>query len=214
MTHLAGRIIDISRPLQNSMPVWPGDTEFRAEQSMRIDRGDVCNTGHVQMSLHAGTHADSPNHFLATGATLDDVDLSAYIGPVRVIDLRGKTQIAADDLASILQARPERLLIRTDTAPIDSFNPDYAFLLPESATALASVQLRLVGLDTPSVDPFSTGEYAAHATLARAGIVILENLDLRNVESGEYELISLPLRFVGLEASPVRAVLRTPVGHR
>jgi len=202
-------IIDISQPLNEAIATWPGDTEFRPFWVSRLDRGDSCNVGSLTFSLHTGTHLDAPLHFIARGTAAAEIDLAACIGPALVIDLSGVQSILPEHLATVETGDVERLLLKTGTARPERFDPDFAALTPTAAEYLAGAGIRLVGIDTPSVDRSDSKDLSAHKALAKAGVVILENLRLDAVAEGTYELIALPLKLEGMDASPVRAILRT-----
>jgi arylformamidase len=201
-------LIDISPPLSPQIVVWPGDRPFACSWSSRLRNGDSCNVGAVSMSLHTGAHADAPYHFLEEGDTVDAVALDRFVGPCTVVDLSGCARIDAADAARA--ARPgARLLFKTRSDSGGGPFPErFAHFTPEAAEALARAGVLLVGLDTPSVDAFDSKTLDAHKALARGGVAVLEGLDLSRAEAGEYELIALPLRLEGMDASPVRAVLR------
>lgn len=165
------------------------------------------NVGTVKMSLHTGTHADAPFHFLSDGAGIDKIDLQAYIGPARVIDVSGSAQILSAHIEELKQSEVERILFKTGSARIDKFSESFTYFTPEAAQALADLKLKLVGIDTPSVDHPDSQALDSHKIFASAGIAILENLNLSEVAAGDYELMALPLKFSGMDASPVRAVL-------
>jgi len=208
-------LIDISQPLAEGMTVWPGDTEYQPSWTTTLEDSGVVNVGAVTMSLHTGTHADAPKHFRADGLSPDGVDLAAYIGEALVLDLSplgGSLHegITAEILRTALgDQRPERLLCKTVTVVPGGFPEWFAHFTADGAKFLAEHGVRLIGIDTPSVDRVDSKELGAHHVLADAGIAILENLALAHVTAGRYELIALPLKLVGMDASPVRAVLRT-----
>ena len=202
------QILDISPPLSRRIAVWPGDRAFEPQWSMRIEDGASCNVGAVAMSLHTGAHADAPYHFLDDGAPIDAVALERFVGPCTVIGLLGRESIEAVDVAAFA-ARGRRLLVKTRQETDRSTFPErFAHFTPEAAEAVARAGVWLVGVDTPSVDEVDSKTLEAHKALARGGVAILEGLDLTRVEPGDYELIALPLRLEGMDASPVRAVLR------
>ena len=191
-------IIDITRPLDASIVVWPGDTPFATSWTARLDRGDAANVGSVTMSLHTGTHADAPRHVLQSGASIDTI-LEPFIGPALILEATND-QISASALSTLPKVIPPRILFKTGGS---------GFLDAGAARDLVARGVRLVGLDSPSVDSDASETLEAHHVLADAGVVILENLELSAVRPGTYELIALPLRLVGMDASPVRAILRT-----
>lgn len=210
------RILDISRPVRAGIPVWPGDTPFEYRRSWKIGGGCPVNVGQVTMSLHTGAHTDAPYHFDDAGAAIADVDLSKYLGPCVVVDARpaGRGLVPADLPAgteAALRGAP-RLLVRMYAARPTGFDEHLPHLTPEMADWLAARGVVLVGVDSDSMDAFDSKELAAHHRLASHGIAILEGIDLSSVTPGVYDLVALPLRLEGADASPVRAVLVTREG--
>jgi arylformamidase len=204
-------LYDISQELSPATAVFPGDTPFSARTMMRMSDGGSCDVGTITTSVHAGTHADAPAHFLAGGATIDRVPLAAYLGPARLVALalgRGEA-IRPEHLEPLALRGAERLLFSTGTAPDPAvYNLDFAHFSVEAAAMLAGRGLKLVGIDTPSIDRWDSKTLAAHKVFAASGVALLENLVLGHVPPGDYELIALPLRLKDLDSSPVRAVLR------
>jgi len=195
-------IIDISRPLDESFAVFPGDVSFTRSRTMRMDRGDSCNVSALAASAHAGTHVDLPLHY-SSDETLPD--LGVFVGPATVI--------AVDDWEELSshQVKPgRRVLFKTRNSSNSSSNFDNDFFCIDSSVVecLVEMQAVLIGVDGPSVDPVTSTTLDNHHALHRAGITILENLDLLQVEPGDYELIALPLKIPGADATWVRAVLR------
>ncbi len=209
------KIIDISQPLAPGITVWPGDIPFESKWSATLEETGVVNVGAVTMSLHTGTHADAPKHFQADGLSPAEIDLDIYIGEALVLDLSPlggslREGITPDMLETALgDARPERLLCKTGTVVPGGFPDWFAHFTAGSARFLTNRGVRLVGIDTPSVDRVDSKDLGAHNVFADAGIAIIENLVLGHVTRGRYELIALPLKLVGMDASPIRAVLRT-----
>lgn len=204
------RLIDISRVINESTAVWPGDTTFTRRAVMAMSAGCSCDVNTFTFSAHTGTHADSPRHFLAHGLDSAASALEPYVGRCLVVAAMDARCIRPEDLAGIDIHREERILFKTPR-PLrdDEWRNDFAFLAPEAAALLADGGARLVGLDTPSVDPMTSKTLDAHKLLAAGGVAILESLRLDHVQPGRYELLALPLRIEGADASPVRAVLRT-----
>jgi arylformamidase len=157
-----------------------------------------------------GTHADAPFHFLPGSPGIGDCDLDPYVGPCWVLDGPRQGQILPEHFADVDLARHPRLLVRTRAEDRIDFEEDFVSLSVDAARELRERGARLIGLDTPSMDPFESQEMLAHHALLEGGIALLENLLLAEVKPGPYELIALPLRWPGLDASPVRAVLRAP----
>ncbi len=164
------------------------------------------------MSSHCGTHTDAPLHFVQGAPAIADVALDAYLGPCRVIDVTSIGEPPLVDPRSLARehlAGAQRILLRTARTHDGSrFDPRFTALGTAAARALVDAGIRLVGVDTPSMDHASSRELEAHHLLLEGGVAILENIDLSCVEPGEYELIALPLRIVGGDSSPVRAILR------
>ncbi len=208
---MAGRALwDISPAIRQGMPVWPGDTKFDAQRTWRLDASCPVNVSKITLSTHTGAHADAPFHYHAAGARADELDLALYIGPCRVIDATGAgKRIEPGDLAPHLDGAVERVLVRTyAVAPQDSWDPDFRAMAPGAIDRLADYGIVLVGVDTPSLDPEQSKSMDAHRAVRRHGLAILEGLVLDGVPAGDYELIAPPLKLAGLDAAPVRAVLR------
>jgi arylformamidase len=206
-------LYDISRPLGPATEVWPGDAPFETSWTMRIRAGDPVNLAVARLSLHTGTHADAPFHADDAGADIGSLSLDPFVGPADLHDVPNHRPIGEGLLAEILVRRPgvERLLLRSGAwSGGPAFPRRFTYLEPDAAILLASSGIRLIGTDAPSVDPFDSTALPSHRILARAGIAILENLALDAVPEGSYELIALPLRLLGADGSPVRAVLRAP----
>lgn len=206
-------MIDISIALAPGTPEWPGDTPFSCGWTWRIASGESVNVSTVTSSPHVGTHADAPLHVRDGAAGSDRLPLEAFLGPVVVVNITGHAgTIERQALRDAgLDVTPRRLLLRTDrTIAGGSFPPDWPALSAACAAELAADGLLLLGVDCPSVDERSSTELAVHHALFDGGAFILENLDLTQAPSGRYELVAPPLKLGGLDAAPVRAVLRTP----
>lgn len=203
------KLHDITRPLFSGMPVWPGDTPAEFDFSLTKAGGYSVNVGRWRLSAHTGTHADAPYHYNDAGAPLDQLPPDLYVGPARVLDVRGHAELSPALLAPHDLAGTPRVLFRTDTWTDPARFPDrWPVLTPDAPAWLAARGVRLVGMDVPSVDQIDSKDLPIHHALDAAGIVILENLDLAAIRPGRYELIALPLRVRGGDGSPVRAVLR------
>jgi arylformamidase len=204
------KIIDISRRLENGMPVWPGDTAFHYEVSWSKAESGSVNVGSLSMSTHTGTHVDAPFHFDDHGKRIIELDLDLYIGPARVLDMSGKDSIGAKDLENVDLEGIQRVLFRTVAwQNAAEFPEKIPHLEADLGPFLAERGIRLIGVDVPSVDPIDSKDLQAHHSLNENGIHILESVLLDEVEPGDYELIALPLPLVEGDGSPVRAVLRS-----
>lgn len=204
------RIHDISRPLSAETPAWPGDAPLDVRWVARRGDGDPVNLSTVMMSPHLGTHVDAPRHVHDDGAPVDALDLDLFVGPARVVrvqpDERGR--VDERDLRGIDPADPPRVLLATGSHPDPRVWPDrFAGLTVEAAAWLADRGCRLVGIDSPGIDPPDAEDLPVHHRLRTGGVIWMEGLDLSNVMPGVYRLVALPLRLVGLDASPVRAIL-------
>ena len=203
-------LYDISPPIGADLAVWPGDTPPSREVLMEIARGHSVTLSTLRATVHLGAHADAPSHYLADGSAIDTRDLDLYLGPCRVVTARADDSGLVCPEAIAVGLDVPRIVIRTGSFPDPNrFSEDFAALAPELIDRLASEGVLLVGIDTPSVDPFFSKTLDSHHALARHDMAVLEGLVLEGVPDGLYELIALPLRLVGFDASPVRAVLRT-----
>jgi arylformamidase len=202
-------LIDISRRLEDGMPVWPGDTNFSFQLGWTKEESGSVNVGKLTLSTHTGTHIDAPFHFDENGKRVIDLDPNLYVGIAKVIELIEVDSIKRLDLEAFQFDGVERLLIKTNSWKNDSVFPErIPHIEKDAAEFLHEKGVKLVGVDVPSVDPLDSKELEAHHALHHAGIHILESIDLRNVTPGEYELIALPLPLTDADGSPVRAVLR------
>jgi arylformamidase len=206
-------IIDITVPLTTEMPIWPGSKGIRITPTRSMDKGDSDNVSRLDCNLHTGTHVDAPRHFLQNGTTIEQLPLDVFVGPSYVVHLPDAADITAGDLDDLnLPSGIERLLLRTRnselwTAEITEFRKDFVALTYDAAQWIVDKGIRLIGVDYLSVQRFSD-DARTHQILLGADIIALEGLNLSDVKSGFYELICLPLRLAGAEASPVRAILR------
>ncbi len=210
------KLYDITRPLHNALAPWPGDTAFHYERKWEMSAGAPVNVGAVTMGVHNGTHADAPCHFLPDEIGIDALPLEIFCGPAVVVDLAGRAdrcapiRLAELEPAAADLARAPRLLLKTGAWPDETrFPAAIPVLAPDVPAWLGARGVLLIGLDVPSVDAIDSKTLPTHHALARAGVSILESLDLRAVPAGVYELIALPLKIVGGDAAPVRAVLRS-----
>jgi arylformamidase len=223
------RVIDISQPVGTATACFPGDVPFSREVTLSYSESKVINLTSFKMSPHVGTHADAPVHIKGSlsvrageesaGGSGDDttagvMPLTPFLGRTYVMDLTPLTgpiggSAILEQLADLAQEEEiKRVLFKTrNTIRHDLFEDDYAYIGQDTAEQLGKLGFLLTGLDTPSVDHTQSKDLATHHILDRFNLCWLENLDLSAVEEGEYELIALPLKFMELEASPVRAVL-------
>jgi arylformamidase len=215
------RIYDISRSLSNDLAPWPGDTPFHFELKWKMAEGATVNVGAVNMGVHNGTHADAMFHFDEGGDSIDRMPLDAYVGDAVVVDLTGLFGRAGDagdrtrqievsdlDAASASLEQAPRLLLKTGVWKDSKVFPDWIPVIARDVSDwLRERNVKLLGLDLPSVDPMEAKKLTNHYALAAARIAIVESLDLSDVEAGTYRFAALPLKVAGGDAGPVRAIL-------
>ncbi|MGN6831119.1 arylformamidase [Paucibacter sp. M5-1] len=203
------RLWDISPVVASDSPLFPGDEPYALRWTARLSPQCPVNLSAITMSPHVGAHADAPLHYADGVASAAEVDLDAYLGPCRVIHAIGcGPLIRIAHLQHATADLPQRVLVRCCERADTVWNPDFTAYAPETVEWLAAQGVRLIGLDTPSVDPASSKSLDSHQQLLRLDLRVLENLVLDEVAEGDYELIALPLKLAGACASPVRAVLR------
>jgi len=204
------KLWDISPPVAPGSPVFPGDTPYAQEWSATLSPGNPVNVSRITLSPHVGAHADAPLHYDPAGAPIGALDLEPYLGRCRVIHAIGKGPLVQwEHLEHAAGDLPPRLLVRTyESAPVDRWDNELAAYAPETIERLAALGVKLVGIDTASIDPAHSKALESHQVIRRLGLRVLENLVLDGVPEGDYELIALPLKLMTADASPVRAVLR------
>lgn len=204
------KIIDISPVITENTGVWPGDTPLTRQVLCDIRKDSHLDLSTLHSTVHIGAHADAPRHYHVDGKTMEQVSLEPYLGRCWVVSVVGKRQIERQDCESAVGAGAKRILFRTLSQPDPQiFSEVFTSISAEAMEYMGKAGVVLVGLDTPSVDPFNSKDLPAHKMLHRYSIVNLEGLVLQHVDDGIYELIALPLRLHGFDASPVRAILRT-----
>lgn len=200
---------DISPPLSAVTPVWPGDTPFSAATTWAIADGCPVHVSRITLSTHTGAHCDAPSHYDVTGQSIDAVALDIYLGPCRVISCIGVGVVEPEHIAHALANAPPRVLLHTyAAAPLDQWDANFPTVAAGTIALLAAHGVVLVGIDSPSLDPQESKTLDAHHAVRQHNMAILEGVVLDDVADGDYELIALPLKLRGLDASPVRAILR------
>ncbi len=209
-----GVIYDISPALTPDIAVFPGDTSLSCETLLRVEDGDPVTLSTLHTTVHVGAHIDGPNHYESGADGVESWSLERCIGPCRVVHVkvpRGD-RVTPDMLPSECLDQ-QRVLIATGTYPDPThFNTDFCGLHPDTVDWMQRHGVELVGVDTPSVDPAHSTTLDAHQRFRVHGMTILEGLVLSEIPSGVYELIAAPLKLIGFDGSPVRAVLRTLSG--
>jgi arylformamidase len=211
------KIWDISRTLSNEFAEWPGDEPFHYHLTNEIAKGASVNLGAVSMSVHNGTHADARFHFETNGESIEKAPLGLYLGAATVVDLsqsfsrlKEKHLITLDDLRPDAEeiAAMSRLLVKTGRWSDSTVFPQKIPVLAADVPVwLQKNGVKLLGVDLPSVDDIDSKSLQNHHALARAGIAIIESLDLSDVAPGVYNFAALPLKIAGADGAPVRAVL-------
>ena len=206
------RIHDISLLISETLPVWPGDPPVRITQPQHLERGDEATVSHLEMGAHTGTHVDAPAHFIAGGATMEALDLNLLVGPALVVHALEADALTAEVLEGLdIPPGTQRVLFRTRNSDLwargeTAFARDFVAVTADGARWLVERDVRLIGVDYLSVAPFGDA-VPTHETLLRAGVVIVEGLDLSRIAPGIYQLVCLPLKIAGAEGAPARAIL-------
>jgi arylformamidase len=208
------RTIDVSMPIAPGMPGFPGDPTVAVQPTRRIDRGDPYDLSTWTFGSHVGTHVDPPSHFVRGGVTTDQLDLGILNGPCAVVDVDPASRVVGPADVARIPAGTVRVLFRTGNslrwAREERFFPDYVALAPDAAGPLLARGVRLVGIDALSVELDESGKFPVHHALLGGGALVLEGLRLGETPAGAYELRCLPLRLVGGDGGPCRAVLLAP----
>jgi arylformamidase len=205
-------IYDISLSISETLPVWPGDPPVRITHSSHLDVGDEATVSRLDFGAHTGTHVDAPAHFVAGGKGVDRLDLDLLVGAALVVHVLEASALSADLLESLdIPPATERVLFRTRNSelwarPSDKFDEDFVAITEDGARWLVARGLRLVGVDYLSVAPFHDS-VPTHQILLRAGLIVVEGLDLGQVASGRYQFICLPLKLANGDGAPARAIL-------
>ncbi|WP_342536569.1 arylformamidase [Sporosarcina sp. FSL K6-3508] len=201
--------IDITQLLNKEIAEWPGDTPFSYEVAVSKEQSGSVNIGKLTMSTHIGTHTDAPFHYDDEGLRILDLPIDLYIGRACLIDVTGVDCVTRADLEHVNFVGAERILLRTGSHPTSTKFPECFTVIGEDVGPLLKERgVRLLGVDTPSVDAEDSKELLAHHSLYRNDVIIIENLVLHSLEPGQYELIALPLALAEADGSPVRAVVR------
>ena len=210
----AMKIYDVTVAISEGVPIYEGDPRVKIDGDKSIAGGDAANVSHLCFGAHTGTHVDAPNHFIDGTRRVEDLDLDKLIGPCRVVQIdESVTAIESEHLQDI--AGVERIIFRTRNSafwnhPEAGFRTDFTYITSDAAAVLADSGVKLVGIDYLSVEKFGSHDHPTHVSLLENEIVILEGLDLREVPPGDYELMCLPLKYIGGtgDGAPARTILR------
>ncbi len=204
-------IIDISPEISTEYPVFPGDTQFSHETLLDIKNKDHIHLSSINTTVHIGAHADAPLHYNKSGESIEDRSLNPYWGKCYVFDLSDNGcsgRISPDEINEDLILCP-RIIFKTNSFDHKNWSNEFRSLSPELIELLGKHNVVLVGIDTPSIDPSTSKKLESHAQVYKNNMSVLEGLSLSSVKEGQYELVALPLKMRGLDASPVRAALKT-----
>lgn len=203
---------DISVTYGSEAIDYPGDIQFQRNLRMRMENGDAADVSNLIMSAHSGTHLDLPSHFNPGGKSIDDCQVSDFILPAQVVEIKNPSRIEPYEIRLSTGIEIKALLFKTENSLSGkvcsgTFSEEYVYLSPEAADFCVAKKIRLVGIDYSSVDRFDDESFTIHRTIMKNNIMILEGITLAHVPAGDYTLICLPLKIKLGEASPVRAVL-------
>jgi len=206
---------DITLTISPNMVVWPEDPPISINRVQKLEDGDVANVSRMELSVHTGTHVDAPYHFLHKGATAESLDLKVLVGRAYVLELgEAVKEVTIEHVKnSTIPPRTKRVLFKThnsaqwaQTKRNKGFNKHYVALSPGAAEYLVDRGVKLVGVDYLSVAAFDN-VIPTHEILLKAGVIIVEGLNLSKVSQGRYNFFCLPLKIAGSDGAPARAIL-------
>jgi arylformamidase len=208
------QIYDISLSISEELPTWPGDPTIKIERVQKMENGADANVTHLSMTAHTGTHIDAPYHFLGNDAiTIEQIDLNQLVGRAYMLQISDDIElITANVLKNCgIPPRTKRLLIKTRNSDHwkkqdNLFDENFVAISPDGAQYLINRGIKLIGVDYLSVAPYADGK-PTHKLFLEAGIIIVEGLDLSEITQGRYTLYCLPLKIIGADGSPARAIL-------
>ncbi|MEW5819732.1 MAG: cyclase family protein [Cyanobacteriota bacterium] len=208
-----GNIYDITIPMHSDMPAFPGDEKvFEIYDILKVEQGDAYTIRKIKLLTHTGTHIDAPSHFIPHGRTLDQLDLSKFTGKAMVVKINNQEKVSIDEVGD-LQIEPDIIILfKTRNSQIwkenKNFEEKYVYVTPETAQFLVEKKVKAVGIDYLSIDKY--GEEVkplVHLKLLENDIPIIEGLNLSEVSEGLYRFTCLPLKMIGVDGSPARAIL-------
>lgn len=207
------RIFDVTVPISADLPIYEGDPKARIDICSSIAKGDAANVSEMQFGVHSGTHVDAPNHFIEGTRRVHELDLAKLIGKCRIVELPADAMsVEPEHISAVGDA--ERILFKTRNSafwnePAKGFRKDFTYISPAAAQMLAERGAKLVGIDYLSVEKFGSNDFAAHIALLEKEVVILEGVDLREVPPGDYEILCLPIKYIGGagDGAPARTIL-------
>ncbi|WP_164689493.1 cyclase family protein [Herpetosiphon llansteffanensis] len=208
-------LIDISVPISPALPVWEGDPPIEQKRAADMNKGDICNVTRLNTGVHIGTHVDAPLHFINNDLAVESLELDHFIGDCYVVELTGTGPITGEELAAAnVPSDCSRLLLKTSNSAFWQeeplrFHRDFRALDSSAARWVIEHDLRLIAIDYLSIEPFEAESgNPTHCILLGGRVGILEGINLTEVEPGAYNLICLPLKILGSDGAPARAVLQ------
>jgi len=209
------KIYDVSVLVHEGMPIWPGDPKLSMKLASSIAKEGAANVTRLDMGAHTGTHMDAPFHFVPDGSTIEKLSLDVLMGRCRVFDLTASTEnisramLEKCDLSGVTRALFKTRNSQRWANDSHEFDKEFLAVAADGAEYLVQRGVKLVGVDYLSVEAYASKTHPVHDTLLRAGVIIVEGLNLSDVAAGDYELIALPLKLKGSDGAPSRVVLRT-----
>lgn len=207
------KIFDVTVPISEDAPIYEGDPRVQIEAVLKLADGAAANVSHLCFGAHTATHVDAPNHFIEGTRMVDELELEKMIGPCRVVGVPDDVMLIEPEHIGPFDG-VERIVFRTRNSafwndPEAGFRTDFTAISAATARLLADADIKLVGIDYLSIEAFGSWDHPVHLTLLEKEIVILEGLDLRGIEPGDYEIACLPLKFIGGtgDGAPARTVL-------
>ncbi len=203
---------DVTLTISETLVTWPTDPTVSIQKTRLISQGDSCNVSELKFGSHCGTHIDAPYHFEQNGIKIDQIPLDYLIGKVTVFAIKNKEKIDLDDVKSLKLKDKKRLIFKTINSTywkLSEFKRDFVYVTKEAAQYLVDSDVKLVGIDYLSIEKFGNKCADTHHIFLRNRVVIIEGLDLTNIETGDYELIALPLKIKDGDGSPARVILKS-----
>lgn len=203
--------IDISVTIKSGMAHWPNDPSVSIRRTKNMGAGDKDNVSFIKMGSHTGTHMDAPLHFIKNGKGLDKMPLDAAIGPARVLAIRDRHRVEAGELKTYSIKPGERIIFKTKSSSFwktNAFQKDFVYISQEAADYLSGAGVSVVGVDYLSVGGYHKDGAQTHKILLKAGIWVIEGLNLYGIKPGDYDLICLPLKILNSDGAPARAIIR------
>ena len=208
------KMYDVTVPISEDLPIWPGNPGVSVKQWRSMARGDRSNVTQLELGVHTGTHIDAPNHFESDGVGIDELPLDVLMGPCRVFEMTDLKECLDRSSAEELDlSGVTRVLLKTRNSKWwksseKQFHSDFVYLQDDAARYFVERGVKLIGIDYLSIEKFKSPDHATHHTLLRNHIVIIEGLNLSGVPGGDYELIALPIKLKGADGAPTRVILR------